>query len=107
MILTIWQNKGAIGVLSNSAWSLLAQAGTLPTPPGGQVTIYGLLVVAILYLRNEVKNERKEAQEARQESKAASKQTFDILTEYANTHKDGEDTLRNILVKNLEEDANK
>ena len=59
-------NKGAIGCITTGAWSIIAQVNPATSPVGGEYTIVGLLVLAVIYLVKEVNKREVDAKAERE-----------------------------------------
>lgn len=103
-VVYVWANKTVVGVALTSAWSFIAQIEPITLPPGGQWTIQGLLLSAVLFLYRELKAERKNTAAERESREASQEKLLNVLREVADNHREDESKvradLRDALLKN-------
>lgn len=93
-VVYILANKSVIGVTLASAWSLLGQVEPIALPPGGQWTIQGLMLSAVIFLYRELKAERKNTESERESREASQDKLLDVLREVADNHREDESKVR-------------
>lgn len=103
-VVYILAHKSVIGVTLASAWSFIGQVEPIALPPGGQWTIQGLMLSAVIFLYRELKAERKNTESERESREKSQEKLLDVLREVADNHREDESKvradLRDALLKN-------